>query len=316
MPLETTIAPVQPYSLSLSARMKSDATRFLRDGVLTLVFEAAGEPALARVTQKPDGKLAASVESAEPEEALAKLRFMLAADDDHGEFLRRFAGDPLIGKAVQRMRGMRPIRTATVAHSLLKAVCGQLIDSRSARLLEAKLIRLASPQHEGLRLPPARETFQRFTRAELARYGLVSRKASALLRLTKELDLERLHGVSTEVAARRIERERGLGPWSAGMVCLYGLGRFECGLVGDLGLVKLVSGQRGRWVETEETREILEPYGEWAGLASVYMLSSLKDYSVGRSVGKRMTSRIVSRPVSSMENLSMPSPRPAVGGMP
>jgi 3-methyladenine DNA glycosylase/8-oxoguanine DNA glycosylase len=313
---ETTIAPVQPYSLALSARMKSDATRFLRDGVLTVAYEAGDAPALARVYQKPDGKLDASIESTEPEAALMKLRFVLAADDDHGEFVRRFKNDPLIGRAVTALRGMRPIRTATVVHSLLKAVCGQLIDSRSARLLEAKLVRLACPEHGGLRLPPTRGTFQRYTRAELARHGLVSRKGSALLRLTKELDLERLHGVPTDVAAKRIERERGLGPWSAGMVCLYGLGRRECGLVGDLGLVKLVSAQRGRWVETEETREILEPYGDWAGLASVYMLSSLKDYSAGRSVGKRMTSRIVSRPVSSIESLSMPSPRPAVGGIP
>ena len=316
MLLETTIAPVQPYSLALSARMKSDATRFLRDGVLTIAYEAGEAPALARVAQKPDGKLDARIESAEPDEALAKLRFILAADDDHGEFLHRFRDDPLIGNAVKTLRGMRPIRTATVVHSLLKAVCGQLIESKAARLLEARLIRLATPEHEGLRLPPQRDTFQRFTRAELARHGLVSRKSSALLRLTTELDLERLHGVSTDVAARRIERERGLGPWSAGMICLYGLGRYECGLVGDLGLVKLVSAERGRWVETEETRELLEPYGEWAGLASVYMLSGLKDHSVGRSVGKRMTSRMVSRPVSSMESLSMPSPRPAVGGIP
>jgi len=314
--LETTIAPVQPYSLALSARMKSDATRFLRDGVLTVAYEAGEAPALARVAQKPDGKLDARIESAEPDEALAKLRFILAADDDHGEFLHRFRDDPLIGNAVKTLRGMRPIRTATVVHSLLKAVCGQLIESKAARLLEARLVRLATPEHGGLRLPPQRDTFQRFTRAELARHGLVSRKGSALLRLTTELDLERLHGVSTDVAARRIERERGLGPWSAGMICLYGLGRYECGLVGDLGLVKLVSAERGRWVETEETRELLEPYGEWAGLASVYMLSGLKDHSVGRSVGKRMTSRMVSRPVSSMESLSMPSPRPAVGGIP
>jgi len=316
VPLETTIAPVQPYSLALSARMKSDATRFLRDGVLTLVYEAAGVRARARVAQRRDGTLDAFVESAEPEEALRKLRFVLAADEDHREFLRRFRSDPLIGRAVQDMGGLRPIRTATVVHSLLKAVCGQLIDSRSARLLEARLVRLGSPEHDGLRLPPTRDTFQRFTRAELARHGLVSRKGSALLRLTKELDLERLRGVSTEVAARRIERERGLGPWSAGMICLYGLGRYECGLVGDLGLVKLVSAERGRWVETEETRELLETYEEWAGLASVYILASMKDYAVGRSVGKRMTSRIVSRPVSSMESLSMPSPRPAVGGIP
>ena len=316
MLLETTIAPVQPYSLALSARMKSDATRFLRDGVLTVAYEAGEAPALARVGQKPDGKLDARIESAEPDQALAKLRFILAADDDHGEFLHRFRDDPLIGNAVKTLRGMRPIRTATVVHSLLKAVCGQLIESKAARLLEARLVRLATPEHGGLRLPPQRDTFQRFTRAELARHGLVSRKGSALLRLTTELDLERLHGVSTDVAARRIERERGLGPWSAGMICLYGLGRYECGLVGDLGLVKLVSAERGRWVETEETRELLEPYGEWAGLASVYMLSGLKDHSVGRSVGKRMTSRMVSRPVSSMESLSMPSPRPAVGGIP
>jgi DNA-3-methyladenine glycosylase II/AraC family transcriptional regulator of adaptative response / DNA-3-methyladenine glycosylase II len=253
--------------------MKSDATRFLRDGVLTVAYEAGGAPALARVSQKPDGKLDAYIESTERDEALPKLRFILAADDDHSEFVRRFRNDPLIGHTVRSKSGMRPIRTATVAHSLLKAVCGQLIDSRSARLLEARLVRLACPEHAGLRLPPTRETFRRFTRAELSRHGLVSRKASALLRLTQELDLERLHGVSTDVAARRIERERGLGPWSAGMVCLYGLGRFECGLVGDLGLVKLVSAERGRWVETEETREILEPYGEWAGLASVYILA-------------------------------------------
>ena len=28
----------------------------------------------------------------------------------------------------------------------------------------------------------------------------------------------------------------------------------------------------GRYVEAEETDALLEPYGEWAGLASVYLL--------------------------------------------
>jgi 3-methyladenine DNA glycosylase/8-oxoguanine DNA glycosylase len=153
-------------------------------------------------------------------------------------------------------------------------------------LLENKLIRNASRDHEGLHLPPGRNTFGRFTHAELARDGLVSRKAAALLRLTNELDPERLHGVSTETAARRIERERGLGPWSAGMVCLYGLGRFERGLVGDLGLIKLCSALRGRPAEPEDTWELLEPYGEWAGLASVYLLASVpKSKWVGLAAG-------------------------------
>ena len=74
---------------------------------------------------------------------------------------------------------------------------------------------------------------------------------------------------------RRLERERGLGPWSAGVVCLEGLGRPEHGLVGDLGLVKLLRVLRGRPVEGWETAELLAPYGEWAGLASVYLLAGL-----------------------------------------
>lgn len=57
------------------------------------------------------------------------------------------------------------------------------------------------------------------------------------------------------------------------MICLYGLGRRERGLVGDLGLLKLCTALKGRWAETDDTRELLEPYGEWAGLASVYLLA-------------------------------------------
>jgi len=36
--------------------------------------------------------------------------------------------------------------------------------------------------------------------------------------------------------------------------------------------VKLLSALEGRWVEPHETARLFEPYGEWAGLASVYLL--------------------------------------------
>jgi 3-methyladenine DNA glycosylase/8-oxoguanine DNA glycosylase len=289
---ETTIVPKPPYSLALSARMKSDATRFLRDGVLTMVFEAGEAPALAKVTQRADGSLVARIESPAADAALEKLRFILAADDDHALFLARFARDRFIGRATRELAGLRPLRTATVTHALLKAVCGQLIQAKAARVLENKLVRIASPEHEGFRLPPVRSTFGRFTHAELARDGLVSRKAAALLRLTHELDLERLHGVPTETAAGRIERERGLGPWSAAMVCLYGLGRYERGLVGDLGLVKLCGALQGRRADAEDTRALLEPYAEWAGLASVYLLAAVPKKEWRGPAGRRRSSAL------------------------
>ena len=273
MALETTVLPRPPYSLALSARLRSDPTRRFRDGVLTLALEAGGQPALARVRQRPDGSLAVAVEGNAPEEALERVRFVLAADADHGPFLRRFADDRLVGRAARSLRGLRPLRTATVTHALLKAVCGQLIQASAARVLEARLIRALGTPFGDLFLPPTRATFAGLAPAQLARDGLVARKANVLVRLSREWDVERLHGVETASAAARIERERGLGPWSAGMVCLYGLGRYEHGLVGDLGLVKLCAALLGRRAEPEDTRRLLEPYGEWAGLASVYLLA-------------------------------------------
>ncbi|HEX2505007.1 MAG TPA: hypothetical protein VHK22_02260 [Gaiellaceae bacterium] len=273
MILETELRPRPPYSLALSARLRSDATRVFRDGVLTTVFEAGGEPALATVRQRSDGRLAVRIESREPAAALDLLRFVLACDDDHREFVRRFSADPLLGPALRRLRGLRPLRVATVTHALLKAVCGQLIQARAARLLEAKLVRSACPAHGHLRLPPTRSTFAPLSPAELARHGLVARKANALVRVSRETDLERLKAVPTDAARTRIERERGLGPWSAGMVCLYGLGRFEHGLVGDLGLIRLCGALLGCSADEDDTRELLARYGEWAGLASVYLLA-------------------------------------------
>ena len=272
MLVETHLRPRGPYSLELSARGARDPTRTFRDGLLTCVFEA-GAPARARVWQERSGDLRVRIESREPESALDALRFVLAADDDHTEFLRRFRSDRLIGRATFMLRGLRPLRTATVTHALLRALCGQLISAREARRIEARLIRRYGRPHGDLVLPPTRETFAPRSPAELCRHGLVARKSAALVRISRAWDTQGLHRVPTDVAVRRIAEERTLGPWSAGVICLEGLGRYEHGLVGDLGLIKLCRRLLGREATAEDTAALLEPYGEWAGLASTYLLA-------------------------------------------
>ena len=276
MQFETTIAPRGPYSLARSARMRSDETRFFRDGVLTVAFEHEAQAHVARTWQHADGRLDVRIDGPHARAALEPMRFMLAADDDHSAFVDEFRDDALLGPVLGRVRGLRPLRVATVTHALVKAVCGQLIQAREARLIEARLLRAATPEHEGLRLPPTRSTFAGIAPASLMRQGLAARKAATLVRLSRTFDLERLRDVASTKAVTRIEAERGLGPWSAGVISLYGLGRFDHGLVGDLGLVKLCSRLAGRWATAEDTRELLAPYGEWSGLASVYLLAGAK----------------------------------------
>jgi 3-methyladenine DNA glycosylase/8-oxoguanine DNA glycosylase len=264
---EIVLRPRGPYSLGLSARLAGDATRRVREGLVT----ARGGGGVARAWQSRDGTLTIRSQSTE---AAEKLRWMLAVDDDHSEFLRRVADDPLLGRASKHLRGLRPLRTATVAQALLRAVCGQLIDSKTARSLERRVIRaLCEPDGDGLCEAPTTAKLAAVAPFELRRLGLHERRSAAVVRLCRSLELERLHDLPTDSVVRRLERERGLGPWSAGVVCLEGLGRSEHGLVGDLGLVKFLRALRGRPVEGWETAELLEPYGEWAGLASVYLLA-------------------------------------------
>jgi 3-methyladenine DNA glycosylase/8-oxoguanine DNA glycosylase len=203
---------------------------------------------------------------------------VLALDDDHSEFVRRFRGDPFLGRAVRELRGLRVIRTPTVAQALLRALCGQLIESRRARQIERRIVRATTATTDGLSAPPGTAELGSLAPATLRSHGLHARRGATLVRICRGLELESLHAFPSDVVAARLGRERGLGAWSIGVVCLEGLGRREHGLVGDLGLVKVLAAQRGRRVEGWETAELLEPYGEWAGLASVYML---KAYSRG-----------------------------------
>jgi 3-methyladenine DNA glycosylase/8-oxoguanine DNA glycosylase len=213
---------------------------------------------------------------AESEAGLERMRFVLALDDDHSEFLELFADDPLIGRATCVLKGLRPLRLATVAHALLRALAGQLVTWQHAKEIERDVIRRTSRRHAcGLFEPPTDESLGRVGTAELRKLGLHARRAAALVRLCRSVDLERLHALPTYSVVKRLAREPGLGQWSAGVVCLQGLGRTEHGLVGDLGLIKLCSPSRGRRVEAAETAALLEPYGEWAGLASVYVLAGL-----------------------------------------
>jgi 3-methyladenine DNA glycosylase/8-oxoguanine DNA glycosylase len=155
----------------------------------------------------------------------------------------------------------------------MRAFCGQLIDTRHARELEYRIVRGTCERVQGTRFcsPPTTQTFAALPPSRLRALGLHARRAAALVRICRSIELERLHDLPTDAVAARLQRERGVGPWTVGVVCMQGLGRRERGIVGDLSLVKLLSDLRGRWVEGHETAELLEPFGDWGGLASVYL---------------------------------------------
>jgi AraC family transcriptional regulator of adaptative response / DNA-3-methyladenine glycosylase II len=252
--VEATIAPRGPYSLRLTTRRRHWRGS-LPDG------------RWAEASQLADGRV---VIRTSDERALEEARFVLALDHDTTEFHRRFARDPLLGPVTRALRGMRPRRKATVAHAVLRGVCGQLIQAGRALEIERAVVRLCGED------PPSRTALARLAPAELVRCGLATSRAATLTRLARTIDLEALRDRLRGTALERLRRERGIGEWTVGVIALQGLGRYDAGIVGDLGLVKLQAALEGRWPDPAESAELLEPYGEWRGLASVFLLEGFE----------------------------------------
>ena len=250
--VEAVLRASGPYSLRLTAGSAVWSTRL-------------PEGRSASAQQLSDGRV---VVRASCDRAVDETRFVLALDDDTAEFHRRYTRDPLIGPTVQRLRGMRTRRKATVTHATIRALSGQLIQASRALEVERSIIRACGED------PPTREALAALSPARLTACGLAAGRAAALSRLARSLDLEGLRG--REDALVRLGRERGVGPWTVGVVSLQGLGRYDAGLVDDLGLVKLLASLRRRWPEPGETADLLARYDEWQGLASVFLLQGFK----------------------------------------
>ena len=248
--LEALVTPRGPYRLRLMAR----------EGVWRGTLPGGR---LASAVQRPDGRIVVRAPDAA---SLETARFMLALDDDTSEFHARFARDPLLGPSARALVGYRPLRRATVAHAVVRAICGQLVEARRALALERAVTRACGDS------VVTQDALRRLSPVQLRRLGLAQHRATTLHRLAATLDLERLRSRPSDAVAARLEREPGVGPWSVGVIALEGLGCYDRGLVGDLSLVKLHAALTGRWVDGRETAALLAPYGEWQGLAGEVLL--------------------------------------------
>lgn len=268
----TELRPRGPYSLARSAGGPPCLTRTLRDGVVRLVMDTPAGPAAAAVVQAPDGTLRVRLDAADAAAAVEVLRHRLALDSDPTPFYEAHRDDARMGPLIRRLRGVRPLPLGSPAHALLRGVAGQLVTTRAARRIEWTAVHAVGRAHAGLRLPLRPAELRALAGPALCASGLAARRADALLRAARLLDLEGLRALPTARVVRRLAALPGIGAWTAGVVTLEGLGRWDHAMVDDLGLVRLFAAERGRLPAPGETAELLAPYAPWEGLACQLLL--------------------------------------------
>ncbi len=180
-------------------------------------------------------------------EAEATVRRILGLDIDPAPLQRSLDAHSLIRTTGSALRGMRPPRFASLFETFASIVPFQQLSLDAGIAIVARLaIRFGSRlEHDGRRFR-AFPTASRVAKARVASLrscGLSRQKALTLIGLARvieagELIEADLAGMSTSASLARLTALPGIGPWSAGLVLLRGLGRLDVFPPGDVGAAR------------------------------------------------------------------------------
>jgi 3-methyladenine DNA glycosylase/8-oxoguanine DNA glycosylase len=275
------VRPSWPFRLPGAGR--DGVMRRREGGGLERLLHVDGTPAIVRIGQPARDRvvLVAGADSPDvAEEAIARMRFALAVDDDLRPFYERFRFDPIIGPTVRARPHARVIRRPDPFEALAWAICEQLIESERAAAIQRRIVsglgrRCATT---GLRDLPAAATLAGTAPALLESFDLSAGRAAALRRAAGEVASGRadLTARDHERGWRRLRAIPGIGSWTIEMLALHGQGRYDQIPAGDLGYLRLVgrmlTGDRRALAAEDEVRAFFARYGEWAGLAGAHLL--------------------------------------------
>ena len=177
---------------------------------------------------------------------------------------------PVLTDLARRLAGVRLCRSDAAFEALVPAVLEQKITGLEAvRVRRRMALALGEPapgpaeRLVGLRLPPSPERLASLAYYDLHSLGLERRRAEVIVRLAARAPaIERLGTREHADAKARLERLRGIGPWTAAEVARVAWGDPDAISVGDYHLPNLVAFALAGEPRADDGRmlELLEPY--------------------------------------------------------
>lgn len=284
------IPVVVPYRLDLTVcalrRLSTNVVDLLTpDGRYVRVFAGEPEPVTVHVTQGRRGdSLSIVIEGATKNnevEVLGLVRRMLGADRDLAPFDQSAARIPWLVPLVERMRGVKPPRYPTLWEACANAVVFQQVSLRAASAVMHRVIVALgrSVEIDGVPTPvylfPDKESIQSASDDLLRSTGLSANKIATLRRVAEAiasgtLDATRLEGCASPDAAASLRRIKGIGPWTAAVILLRGLGRLDVFPANDTSVasnIALVAGST-----PFDAQAVLTALGPQRGMLYFYLL--------------------------------------------
>lgn len=255
------VAVASPYRLDLTVsalrRLSTNIVDVLTpEGEYVRAIGGARRPVVVRVKQEHPDSIAVTIDGARSEHAqvLALVRRILGVDRELTHFDRAAARMPWLRALALRMRGVKPPRYPSLWEAFVNAIAFQQVSLHAASAIVRRLITtLGQPVESEDTLsyvfPSAAQVLG--ARDELLRSaGLSAGKLATLRRAGEALASGAMSEAMLEErpsadAAALLRQIKGIGPWTATVILLRGLGRLDVFPMNDTSVARnlaLVAG--------------------------------------------------------------------------
>jgi len=260
--LDLTVAVLRRFSTNIVDIVAPDGT-YVRAHATPLGTK------IVTVRQTSSGTLAVGVErDDDPERALMLVRRTLGLDRSAAHFARTAAELPWLAGIAGRMRGVRPPRYATLWEACVNAIVFQQVSLHAATAILGRVIAsLEAPRDFAgvvVRAFPQPQAFMRASDEVLRVAGLSAAKVATLRRVATALadgTLAEAHleALTSPAASARLCELKGIGPWTAAVVLLRGLGRLDVFPENDSGVARSLTALTGATVDVPAVLARLAP---------------------------------------------------------
>ncbi len=211
--------------------------------------------------------------------AIERCRRLLDLDADPQAVTEALAGDPELGPVVAAAPGQRIPRTVDEHELALRTILGQQVSTAAARTHAARLV---SAYGESVDDPggglthtfPGVEALADLDPEVLAVPMARRRAFTELVAALSGGDLVLDPGSDWQEAREQLCALPGIGPWTAELVAMRGLGDPDAFPAGDLG-VRVAAGRLGMAGDSPELTRRSQAWRPWRSYATQYLWSTL-----------------------------------------
>jgi DNA-3-methyladenine glycosylase II len=242
--LTFTLRARPPFRLDLTVwalrRRPHNVVDQFDDGIWRRVLVIGKSPVALAVTQTRGGsrpEIEVQLKAAGPQIVKADVASivtrMLGLERDLSDFYLLVRSDARMRELAERLRGMKPVRYATVFEAFANAVACQLVSLSAGMHVLNRLTEAFGVRCEAMRSFPAAAAVARSNPDALRALGLSRQKGEYLVGLArlaidpKDRDFASIDRLADDDAIARLSKFRGVGRWTAEYVMLRGFGRIN-----------------------------------------------------------------------------------------